>query len=535
MGISGSQKALMQARSGVARSGATRSNYMAPMNAVIRIWHNGAWADISQHVVYNGWSISLNINDEVDTATIRCLPSLPFVPLMRSRVELAFGSAGNVEFAGVLVTMQRTRHPGPDPRFWYDLHCIDWLTVFDAHFVLAAYPAQSATTTILDVVKRFTRGGFTTEGVASNLPTIDGFSVVNERPSTVLRRITNILGGGFYIDALRRVRAWSASIPSPIQETGPQPLTDTLDTLKTFQVTYDATQQRMRILVEGRRTATALGVPAVATPQYFTIPLRERDIFPATEGDQYARLDTQLGRGVTTSFSAVDPWGNLPGSTLTAPAAAGSTTLSLADGGEFGASGWCQVAGQVVQFQRAGNVLTIPASGYGSLEAPVDTGTQVVIVPFMSFLALDRAAGSGWAPVALGAHPIESPAVQVVIREDTGLADAYGAREGSDGYYEHLIQDGRYAPERSRARGDAELANFASPLTFYAWETDDTNAAPGRLQQIALTQGTPVSATVRITNVEITPLVAYAPPRRSVRATQIQAASVMDVWIDDPR
>src|SRR4029450_3483341 len=52
--LSGSQKALMQSRSGIARSGATRSGYFSTGNVVITIDNGGGAAAMSRHIVYNG-------------------------------------------------------------------------------------------------------------------------------------------------------------------------------------------------------------------------------------------------------------------------------------------------------------------------------------------------------------------------------------------------------------------------------------------------------------------------------------------------
>jgi hypothetical protein len=97
------------------------------------------------------------------------------------------------------------------------------------------------------------------------------------------------------------------------------------------------------------------------------------------------------------------------------------------------------------------------------------------------------------------------------------------------------VQDGRFSEAGAMARAVSELADFAAPIVSYEWETEDLNAAPGRMQSIALVEGTPVTADVRITNVEVTPIVTGHPPRRRVRATKIQTAGVVDIWVDDAR
>lgn len=541
MALSGAQKALMYARAGLARSGATRSGYFLP-TAIITIDNGGTPVDISQHVVHNGWSVSLNINDEVDTATIALLPSCPFVPQARSQIKIGAGSASNLVFGGVVLTVQRTRRPGPDPRYWYDLTCIDWTAIFDAHLVVADYPAQSATLTIRDLVQRFTRGYFTTAGVPANLPTVAGMSIINERPSTVIRRITNKLGGGFYLDANRVLRAWSSTIPSPIVEPAPVPLTDHLATLKTFRVIEDASQQRTRVWIEGRRTSTRLGVPG-GISSGLTVPVTDGGIFPLPgdiAADNFARIGSVIGAGPPASYSPASNLAlNPPGTTVITAMLPGNASVAVASTASLPATGWCDIGGQVLQFSVFDTQnIAVPASGYGSIQAPAAVGTPVIPLPYLVHDPRDRrviggGAGPLFDPVASRTQPDSAPAVLVIMQEDATAATAIATREASDGFYEHLVQDGRYSPEGARARAAAELADFAQPILTYEWDTDDINADPGRMQHIALTEGTPLTTDVRITNVTITPIATGHPPRRHVRAAKIQTAGVVDVWIDD--
>jgi hypothetical protein len=545
MAIAGSDQALMQCRSAIARSGATRSGYFTTGNAVITIEIDGEPTDFSPYVVYNGWTLSLNLNDEVDTATIALLPSCPVAPPLRSQVKIGLGAINNLVFAGVVLTVQRTRKPGPDPRDWYDLTCIDWTTILDAHLIVAEYPAQSATTTILDIINRFTRGNISTAGVAPGLPTVPGMTIVNERPSTVLRRITNKIGGGFWLDANRVLRAWSSTIPSPMQESSPVPLTDHLSTLKTFRSIEDASQQRTRVWCEGRRTTSRLGVPAMAAPAVVLVPLEEAGVFPPQAqitADIFERIGSVLGAAPQIVFDpAVDASKNPPGAVLKYAVALGGTVLEFDDTSMFPQAGWVAVGGQVVSYSKSGMTrLILPTPpAYGSIQAPLSAGAEVVSVPYIAHDAQDR-----WPttepsfplePVASRVQPQGSPVVLVVMKEDHDAAAVIAAREDSDGYYEHLVQDGRFNAEGCLGRANAELADFASPTVSYEWETEDYNAEPGRMQHIALTEGTPVTADVRITNVEIRPIAPRHPPRRHVRATKIQTAGVVDIWVDDPR
>ena len=81
------EQAYLQARSGIARSCTTRSGYYL-FNVSVSIDVDGVPVDISPYVAYNGWTISLNLNDEVDQATLSILPTIPFVPQTRSVARL---------------------------------------------------------------------------------------------------------------------------------------------------------------------------------------------------------------------------------------------------------------------------------------------------------------------------------------------------------------------------------------------------------------------------------------------------------------
>jgi len=551
MALTGAQKAYRYARSGVARSGATRSAWVL-WTVGIMIETDTGPQDVTAHVAAGGWSLNLNINDDVDTATLRLLPTVSFVPSIRAQMTIRLGHAHFGEpllFAGLVMTVQRTREPGPAGRWWYDLTCVDWLTIFDAHFVTTAYPQQSATTTILDLVARYTRGQFSTVGVAPGMPTVDGMDVINERPSTVLRRLTNAVGGGFYIDAHRRVRAWSAQVAVPLFDQDPQPLTDTNPTLKTFTMTEDGTQQRTRVIVEGARTSTLLGLPYNAGGGQTEIPIADASNVhlvdapnPPYASTKYMRIGTQIYEAVTVRNATPDQSKNAPSTTTTEALPLDSIYLHVADSSQFVAPGWCDVAGQIVRFHASfNNILSLTnRPDYGCLQAPVGINAVVTLVSSMIGRVMSHPVFTNpseyyrWVQAAgpIMAQDTGAPVVLVGMLQDPNVANQLQFQEDSDGYYEHLVQDGRFGSAGALTRAQAELQNFATPTVIYEWDTEDVNAEPGRLQVINLPT---VSTTVRITNVTITPTAPNYPPRRRVRAARVQPASVLDVWVDDTR
>src|SRR5574341_2367413 len=102
MPISGSDKALMQARSGIARAGATRSGYYSP-NAVILINAVNRTAAIKEA------TISLALNDEADTAVLLIRPGAGFVPTEGQDVIIGLGTSVNREFAGQIARVRHRR------------------------------------------------------------------------------------------------------------------------------------------------------------------------------------------------------------------------------------------------------------------------------------------------------------------------------------------------------------------------------------------------------------------------------------------
>src|SRR4029453_2515582 len=191
-------------------------------------------------------------------------------------------SSVDPEFAGVIVIVQHRRRPMNESP-WYGVQCIDSLHFFDARLVTWEYPSQSATPVIKDLVARFVPGCLT-NSVALNLPVIPILTVVNQRMSTILRSITATIHGGFRIDSLGDLHVWAGPYETgPTAGTNPQPLTNNLTTLKACRRSYDASNLRTRVIVEGQRTDTLIGIPpgadAYQVGRISTVPIGASSIF----------------------------------------------------------------------------------------------------------------------------------------------------------------------------------------------------------------------------------------------------------------
>lgn len=259
--LSGSQKALMQARSGLARSGATRAAYFYP-NTVVVI--NGT--DRTYYVQDGSVQITKNYNGTPWTCRFTINPKAPFSPLPEQIVYIGLGTSVNREFGGQIVSV-RHRRLKANQGSYVDVECVDFTRLLDARLVTERYTYDTADTIIRALVAKYAPL-FTTTNVVTNLPTIPDFPITNERLSTVLVRLVQAIGGGgAYVDANRDIHLFNT-----VGETGgraqtpPQPINNTAITIEAVsQHGQDASQKRTRAIVEGQRTKLLLGSPGDST------------------------------------------------------------------------------------------------------------------------------------------------------------------------------------------------------------------------------------------------------------------------------
>ena len=208
MGITGTDKALMSARSGLARAGATRSNYYA-FNAASSLWIT-LWRSqldgggnvigatpiaLLPWLMHDSLVITKNLNDEIDTASFALKPGTPVTVQAGEVIEIAMGDYSNRIFGGQAMRVQSRYHLGiADP--WTDVQCVDWMDLFDARFVTTEYTNLSASAILTDVVAFFTEPGiFSVAGIQANMPVIPFMPATNQRPSTIVRKIARSWAG----------------------------------------------------------------------------------------------------------------------------------------------------------------------------------------------------------------------------------------------------------------------------------------------------------------------------------------------------
>jgi len=543
------QQAYLQARSGIARSDAIRSNYIFPLLGVLTV--DGV--DMTSHINYGSLRITLQLNDQPDTASFELFldsPGLSDAVYVGADVLIDLGGAsGDPLFGGRILTMQTRRGPARTPSV-RSVMCADYLQVLDSEYLVTYnWPAQSATTTILDLINRFTGRAagavlISPAAVQAGLPSHAAFGVINERISTVLRRLVTMLpdGGGFYIDPLKVLHVWSGA--SEPNMSNPQTHTLDLASLKAFAETVDGSQQRDAVIVEGRRTNAPIGTPGPdlvydPTGQALqSIPVLDASIGDAiTDVGSYreARIGTQRFRYRIADGVWSAPAGTPQTTTTTAdvafdPAGSGDVQINLETSVLFTGRSipWARVDEQYLRVvgYSAGPpaYMLIPRTGFGAMIGPIKAGAPVTVIDSLSELFITtryNATGGGLEQVR--AQPIDSDVVMTVRSEhDAGLS-----------IHEQLVQDGRFVRAGATARGQQEILDFRQPIISIEFETDDLNARPGRLQVYDFGDG--MAGDYMILTADLTWPVWGQPPRRQCRGADVRAAQVIDTWLTDTR
>jgi len=547
--ITGSALAYTYARSGLARSGATRSNYVRPYATVDLIVRDDSGTivsrtDISDYIKTGSLTVTQALNDEPDTCSFQIVPTAPAAAVPRVGAELAVAWApGDLLFQGYALVVQfdrRVRNESP----WVSVQCQDAMWHFDARIVLYRFPTQSISDSIAFLVRNFCNLSPTTAGpldfslafVQPGMPSIPAFDAVNERPSTVMRTLIAAVGGGFYIDGLD-VHAWAGSLTEPGQ-VNPQPLTNTLASLKTFRLSVDATQLRRGVIVEGRRTSTLIPLPQIDTfaASPIGIPLEDATFMDPALGPDHQHL-ARLGTQWLQLQSPVSVQGDNPPQThLLEAFTAGGAELVCA-WADVPPQGWIRIGNQFAAYQgtvsRDGNLILTLASSihpYGQLTVSMAIGETVEWVDAVMEdypLSLQGALNPSPLTGIIRSAPVDTPVV-LFARAQAPL-DGWPPIEG-------FVQDGRYSYVGAQARADADLEAFRDPLETVEWETEDLNAKPGRHQVIALSGSSvidPLDRTVTITRVEISFPLRTQPPRRRCTGGDLKASTFLDLVVTD--
>jgi len=186
------------------------------------------------------------------------------------------------------------------------------------------------------------------------------------------------------------------------------------------------------------------------------------------------------------------------GCTVTAPVAAGSTSIPVDECGWFSGDRFksgsqiCTYTGRSVS-SGPGNITGIPASGVGSLLFPLMQGDKVSIV---------------------------------VVVNDVAAQTALAAATGTSGIREFVIRDGTLGVDSGTARANAELALFGGAVKAGGYTSHDKVVDAGRFATINLPNRSTglTSLQVPITEVEID----WENPHRTRRKAKFNSAVKID-------
>jgi len=530
MPLSGSDVAYKQARSGIARSGATRSGFFTP-NVVVTI--NSV--DRTSSVIMTSLSVSLVLNDEVDTARFTLEPGAT-IPTVGQSVSVCLGSSSNPIFAGQIarVSHRRLRKAGASNfNVFVDVECIDWMKLFDRTIVNATYTSESATFIINALVSG--ASGFTSNFVEADLPTIDYIAFTNEQRSKAVRRVIAAMGGGgFYIAPDRDVHAFGPDGDTSIGS--PQSLTNTSVSLQSFTHSYDYSQVRNRVVVEGQTVPAAVDHVTGASSLIVESGANDFDL----SGGRIRVGTKRYGYTNFKPFLQTDAGVILGAEGVTSGTAAlGATTIPVADTTEFDPGGavfyplWLKIDGQYISYfsvstpSGAGNITGIPASGFGSITVPIASGTAVYSASyFWQLLDYETVTDT----VVLDDTVKKGDQIALIVQDDdTTSQTAIAAIEGGDGIHEHVISDGRLSVDGAALRAQAELDAFKDPLTHVSYTSDDMGVMPGAAQVINLTTTDAFSDTLTVTHVDLTFPVNNYRPQRQCQASTVRLARFADI------
>jgi hypothetical protein len=559
--------AYLWARSGIARSATTRSNYVSISTSIDWIVrdNNGniiSTTDLSGIVLLGSLHVTQALNDEPDTCSFTLKPQDPpaAVPQVGQEIRITWAPGGPPVFHGYIVTRQSDWRLANMQPPWIAIQCQDPMWRFDARMVTYRFPAQSVTASIQFLVEWFCNHydqqqptatfprDFLTGFVQPGMPSIPAFDVVNQRPSTVMRTLTQAVNGGFYIEGFT-VHAWANSVSEPDQ-TNPQPLTVGLKTLHTFRRTDDGSQLRRRVLVEGRRTSTLISLPTCSKnlSTFLGVPVDDATMFNLAAGvdaRQLCRIGTQwiyAQNPISVRANGANP----PQTKIHGTFTPGQTTLLLkAMPTTPPAKGWVRVGNQYSRYESFtgdphadGWTIYLPVATfpYGVFTVPIPIGETVEWVDALMYI---EPAGLMWDAYST---PQPSPGEDDLIRAQVTSAPVVTLAMADDrvGVFppllEGFVQDGRYSYAGAQARAADDLAAFKNPLTSVEWETDDLNALPGRSQVIALSSETvnpAINTTVTILRVEITFPLRTLPPRRSCTGGTVKPSTFMDLVVTE--
>jgi hypothetical protein len=247
-----------------------------------------------------------------------------------------------------------------------------------------------------------------------------------------------------------------------------------------------------------------------------------RKLYRTGGADASYRLLVTVGDNTTTTYDdtkADDTLGGIAVAEGTIGAAAGDTGLQVADLAAFPPYGWVMTGNQFVRYYSrsalsgVGMLRDIPASGSGSITAPISVNTEVVTLPQLVCTPLRFAVEAG----------ID---VNIVAQADDAAAQAAMAQYVGygDGIHEMHLSDGRWGLTESTARARAELTRRKDPQVRITFDSRDRSLQSGRGVTIA-TASPAITGTFTIQRVGVSEFGLIAAwPKRSVECSSVRVS-----------
>jgi hypothetical protein len=247
MGISGSDKALCYAMSGVERSGATRSNCHSPKVCISINGVQVGWGKSVAAYETDNLTISDLLNEMPNTAT---LDAKGLVPVHGQDVIVTLGSINNLDrlFAGKIISRDVSCAGTPvAANGRYTLNLIDPTWGLNKRKVNARYTSQTIATIAASLIANFTSGYTVSVDSAIGATIIDEISFTDQEVTDCLSQLAKRAGAYWKGTYHSGVRIYATET----NETAPTDLTSAHASLVNPRLTYDLSSVVTRIWSDG--------------------------------------------------------------------------------------------------------------------------------------------------------------------------------------------------------------------------------------------------------------------------------------------
>jgi hypothetical protein len=232
------------------------------------------------------------------TAPVVSTAAVPITPLVGHEVKIYLGDTDVAHqlFGGHILSREQGFEGKPAaPNIYWDVTCTDYTWLLNRRTVIKKYSSQSATAIILDLIATYT-SGITTAHVSPGLATIDEITFTNEDLPDALTRITERIGGYWYLDYGKDLHVFL---------TEPDTAHAVVDgSVFTSDVSQDAdlSQVATRVVVRGGGSNTAADIAVGQT----TIPVEDGSWYTSGVVESGPQRISYTGvAGVTETGSAI--------------------------------------------------------------------------------------------------------------------------------------------------------------------------------------------------------------------------------------